>query len=104
VIAWIPESTWVYVFLAPFGFAAICPLWLASRRMSPHHAFVLMFAGGFPLATVVTVVLGDGFADVSKQFQPGMASLLSFYGLSLALLAGRLASTTLGRTRDAAVG
>lgn len=60
---------------------------MRNRPNALPDAFIVLFLAGFPSACLVTVVLGDGLADVAKQNHLGTTSLLAFW-LLLALLLG----------------
>lgn len=47
------------------------------RALPPATAFVLLACPAYAAVSLVTVILGDGFADVAKQFHLGMTLWLS---------------------------
>jgi hypothetical protein len=57
--------------------------------------------GSYPALALVTVVFGDGLADVAKQFHLGALSLLAFWALvavGIALFIGRRAASSVDAT------
>jgi len=85
LVSAIPLPLWLAAFLLPLAFVPVLALAPGGRCVAVR--WLLMFLGGFPAATVATVVFGDGFADVAKQFHLGMAALLAFWLVAGACLA-----------------
>ncbi len=78
-IAALPRPLWLAVFLLPLALAPVFAFWPGGDGPSVAVRGLLVFLGSFPTLTLATVVFGDGFADVPKQFHLGMTSLLAFY-------------------------
>ena len=63
----------------------IAPPWIVAawlrRAHAPSCVFLAVMLSTYPIACLVTVVFGDGLADVGKQFHLGMLALLAFWML-----------------------
>lgn len=60
---------------------------LLRPRMSPAGATALLVTGLYPYVALLSVVFGDGFADVAKQFHLGTVALAGFWVVLVAVLA-----------------
>ncbi len=82
LISAVPVPVWKGLLLLALAVAVFLALPGTVRGLGVAERWLLIFLGGFPFMTLVTVVLGDGFADVNKQFHLGMVALLAFYIVS----------------------
>lgn len=86
-----------------FGFLFLSPLvislFFVAFRYSDSSGVtaLLLFLSLYTQFSLVSVVFGDGFADVAKQFNLGMLSLLSFWIVFVLILAKAFAQALVSR-------
>lgn len=93
----LPAALWLPCFLLPPVLALRALLSRPSAGRSLSGTWLLVFLGGFPALTLATVLFGDGFADVNKQFHLGMLAWLASWVVILGQGAHLLATWTRGR-------
>ncbi len=84
----LPVGVFAVLFLAPPLIMLLLIPTARAGQLGDSLVFGLLLTAGLPWAMLVTVVFGDGLADVAKQSHLGTAALLSFW----LLLAMRLIS------------
>lgn len=86
LISRLPRWGFLAFFFAPLAISF--SIYVMVRRNEEAHVglILLIFLSSYPQFSLLSVIFGDGLADVAKQFNLGMLSLLSFWCVAVLFL------------------